>query len=139
MIQSVMRTGVPIVYALLIHFGFSELGLGDEAATTVATVIVAAALYVILRLLERLQPVIGVLLGWIGEPKYATEASTTVGHATLMVHTKLGQSLDDALSSLRDDLGSIVEDKVTAALSQIMKPTKVTTGRASAAKKAAAK
>ena len=68
--ESVLRTLVPLIYAMLINVGMMNLGLDEvwmeQAATLIATLIV----YVGLRLAERYQPQIGWLLGYASQPHY---------------------------------------------------------------------
>lgn len=120
MLQSVMRTLVPILYALLIRFGLGDIGVDDATVQAVATLAATGLVYVVLRVAERYRREIGVLLGWIGAPKYD---DTAVKGEVVSSRAEL----DDALAALRDDLGSVVEDKVTAALTKATAPK--TTGR----------
>lgn len=68
--KSVLRTLVPIVYALLIKFGFSQLGLGPVVLNDFATVIATGIVYGALRLVEHYAPQFGWLLGYPQQPKY---------------------------------------------------------------------
>ena len=57
--ESVLRTLVPIVYALLIKAGFASLGVDDVTLQAVAALIVTGILYVALRIGERYKKEIG--------------------------------------------------------------------------------
>jgi len=142
MIQSVMRTGVPIVYAILIKLGLGGLGLGDEVNTDIATVILTVAIYGFLRAVEQLWPKVGVLLGWIGAPSYGDVVKGEV----VKSETLTKGELESALADLRDDFSDLVESKVTASVGaavgrELNAVTKkaVATAKKAPAKKAAPK
>jgi len=99
LLPAIMRTGVPIIYALLIKFGIARLGLPDAVVTDVATVLLTVALYVILRLLERLQPWIGMALGWAKQPQYAD-----------VVQGEVTSVRDDLLDDLKAEVTRLKSD-----------------------------
>ena len=134
MLQSVMRTGVPFVQLILIQLGVGRLGLPNAVLTEAATVILALVLYLILRLLEQIWPQVGVLLGWIGAPSYGDVVKGEV----IKSETLTRDELESALADLRDDFGDLVESKVTSSVAAAVNKG-ATTGRKSAAKKAASK
>lgn len=68
--ESVLRTLVPILYALLIKAGLDQLGLDDVVLQQLATLLATGLLYVALRLLERHQKAVGWLLGYAKQPVY---------------------------------------------------------------------
>lgn len=70
--ESVLRTLVPIIYALLIKAGFASLGVDDVTLQALAALIVTGILYVGLRIGERYKSQIGWLLGYAAQPTYAT-------------------------------------------------------------------
>lgn len=73
--ESILRTLVPIVYALLIKAGLDRLGIEDALVQSLATLIVTGALYVGLRVLERVRSSSwGWLLGYPSAPAYAPHA-----------------------------------------------------------------
>lgn len=74
--DSILRTLVPIVYALLLKWGFGDwLGLDDEFIQSLAALLAAGIVYVILRLLEQYQPLFGLLLGSKKQPVYVKPAA----------------------------------------------------------------
>lgn len=70
--ESILRTLVPIVYALLIKAGLDKIGVDDALVQSLAALIVTAALYVGVRVLERVRSSRwGWLLGYPSAPAYA--------------------------------------------------------------------
>ena len=69
--ESLLRTVVPIVYALLLKSGMgSWLGLDNQFLLNLAAAIAAGAVYLGLRLVEQYVPQLGWLLGYASPPKY---------------------------------------------------------------------
>lgn len=69
--EAILRTLVPVVYALLLKSGVTDwLGLGTAWAQNVATLIATGTLYVVLRWLEAHRAWVGWLLGYPAAPKY---------------------------------------------------------------------
>lgn len=69
--ESVFRTLVPIIYALLWRLGFADwLGIDNEVMQSLAALIVTGLLYVGVRLLERMNEKWGWLLGSPKQPVY---------------------------------------------------------------------
>lgn len=135
-----VRTVVPIVYAVLIKIGFAHLGLPNAVTTDVATVAVTGALYVLVRLAERVEPRFGVLLGWVGAPQYADPVNADLTHAKAATKPELQQALDGLRDDLVNAIGSDVEAKVTAALKKpAVAPRKTSAKKAAAKTTAAAK
>lgn len=70
-LPSLLRTVVPIIYAMLVRWGVVEwLDPDDLFVTNLVTVLVTAAFYLVLRLLERHWDKIGWLLGYAQQPVY---------------------------------------------------------------------
>ncbi len=109
LLPALLRTIVPLIYGLLIQLGLGRY-LPDETVTTVATVILLAGIYLVLRLLEHLQPKIGILLGWAKQPQYADVVQGEVLNAQDLVETVT----KDDLRELGDQLLAAVETKATA-------------------------
>lgn len=72
--ESIARTLVPLVYALLVKAGADQLGVDDVVLQNLAALIVTGVLYVGLRVAEQHFPAAGVLLGWPKSPTYYTTA-----------------------------------------------------------------
>lgn len=68
--ESVLRTIVPIVYALLLKIGFDKIGVDDAVLQDLATLVAAGLLYVALRVGERYKKEVGWLLGYAKQPVY---------------------------------------------------------------------
>lgn len=69
--ESVLRTIVPIIYALIIKSGVGAwLGLNDAFLQSLAAAIGAGLIYVLLRFLERKKSAFGWLLGYASQPVY---------------------------------------------------------------------
>lgn len=68
--ESVLRTIVPIVYALLIKAGLGQIGVDDATVQSLAALLATGLLYVALRVAERYRKEIGWLLGWAKQPVY---------------------------------------------------------------------
>lgn len=116
LLPALMRTVVPLVYGLLISLGLGHY-LPDETITTVATVLILAAIYLILRLLEHLQPWIGVLLGWARQPQYAG----VVAGEVIDVRDQVETAARSALEQLRDDVLGAVEAKIQTSVASTVK------------------
>lgn len=71
MLTSITRTLVPMLVALLGPWVAQYLGVGDNDLGTVLTIVIAAAYYVLARLLEQYVPAAGWLLGVPKAPTYA--------------------------------------------------------------------
>jgi hypothetical protein len=86
LLPSVLRTFVPICYALLVRWGLLEwLGLPDEVITYIVTGVVTTLFYVVLRVLERYWDKIGWLLGYAARPAaYVTGKVISVEQNTSM-------------------------------------------------------
>lgn len=70
--ESILRTLVPIVYALLIKTGVAALGVDDAVLQSAAGLIGAGLIYVGIRVLERVRSSSwGWLLGYPSAPTYA--------------------------------------------------------------------
>lgn len=71
LLPSVLRTVVPIIYAMLVQWGVvSWLDLPSELWENVITGLVTVAFYVVLRVAERYKSQIGWLLGYAQQPVY---------------------------------------------------------------------
>ena len=69
--ESIVRTVVPILYALLVRYGVTDIvGLNEAVAVELLTALVTGLLYAALRLLEKLEPRFGWLLGLPKAPTY---------------------------------------------------------------------
>lgn len=72
--ESILRTLVPVIYALLLKAGIGEwLGLDDAILQNAAALLGAGLLYVVLRVGERARPWLGWLLGYASPPSYAAK------------------------------------------------------------------
>ena len=73
--ESILRTLVPIIYALLLKAGIGEwLGIDSTLLQSLAALIVTALLYVAVRVAERAgSPAWGWLLGYPKAPVYTTK------------------------------------------------------------------
>lgn len=72
-LPSILRTVVPILYALLINWGVVQWfgdGVSKELWLDFLTLIVTALVYVILRVAERYRAAVGWLLGFPSQPSY---------------------------------------------------------------------
>lgn len=97
--EAVLRTLVPIVYALLLKAGIGEWLAIDSAVLESAAALVAAALvYVVLRAAERWRPRLGWLLGYPAQPVYAPvtpDGAHIITNAEAKVDPKLpGREID---------------------------------------------
>lgn len=71
LLPSVLRTLVPVIYALLVKWGVvSWLGIGDVLIENLITALVTIAFYALLRVAERHWSSIGWLLGYAQQPVY---------------------------------------------------------------------
>lgn len=68
--ESVIRTVVPIVYALLLRAGLTKLGVEDAVIRELATVVTTGAVYVVIRFVEERKTAFGWLLGSPTPPTY---------------------------------------------------------------------
>lgn len=69
--ESVIRTLVPIIYALLMKTGAAEwLGLESEVAQNVAALLGAGVVYAVVRWAESHRAAFGWLLGYASAPSY---------------------------------------------------------------------
>jgi hypothetical protein len=94
LLPSVLRTVVPIIYALLVRKGVVEwLGFDDALVNNALTLLVTALFYVVLRVAERYWDKIGWLLGYAQQPVYvqgqviAVEETPTPPTTTTVVET----------------------------------------------------
>lgn len=70
-LPSVLRTVVPLIYAMLVRWGVvSWIDPDDMFVTNFLTVVVTGVFYVLLRLLEKYWDKIGWLLGYAQQPVY---------------------------------------------------------------------
>lgn len=113
LLPALLRTVVPLLYGLLIQIGLGRY-VDDQTVTTVATLIVTGGIYLLLRLLERLQPKIGVLLGWAKQPQYADVIQGQMVHAQDAVEA----ATKDDLIDLRDQLLELLEKRITVSTQQ---------------------
>lgn len=116
LLPALLRTVVPLLYGLLIQLGLGRY-VDDQTVTTIATVAILAAVYLVLRLLEHLQPWIGVLLGWAKQPQYADIVQGQVLEATDVVEAATKDDLAQLGDQLRDQVASVIEEKVTTSVS----------------------
>jgi hypothetical protein len=71
LLPSVLRTLVPIIYAMLVKWGVVEwFDLPSVLWENVITALVTTGFYILLRLAERYQSQIGWLLGYAQQPVY---------------------------------------------------------------------
>jgi hypothetical protein len=71
LLPSLLRTVVPLIYAMLIRWGVVEwLDPDDLFLTNLITVLVTGVFYLVLRLLEQHWDKIGWLLGYAKQPVY---------------------------------------------------------------------
>lgn len=113
LLPALLRTVVPLVYGLLIQLGLGHY-LPDETVTMVATVAILIAIYLVLRILERLQPKIGMLLGWAKQPQYADVVKGTV----LDAQGEIGAATKDDLRELGDQLVEALEKRIVLSTQQ---------------------
>jgi len=123
LVPAIFRTGVPIIYAILIKLGLGQLGLPDAVVTDAATVLLSVLLYAALRGLETIEPRLGVLLGWIGQPDYSGVADEDLEKWRSATKAEVEQ----ALAAVKSDILDALEQKFTK------------TGAAANTKKTAAK
>lgn len=78
--ESILRTIVPVIVALLVRWGVRDwLGVDDATLTGVVTVGVTGLYYVALRVLEKHFPAAGWALGYPAAPTYPGPASDLDG------------------------------------------------------------
>lgn len=136
LLPAIMRTGVPIVYAVLIKLGLGHLlvalGMPADSSTAavayIAAVLLSVLLYVFIRELERLKPQIGVLLGWIGAPQYANT-----------IDAVLDDSGPGIVDQVKSELAGVESRLVTAIEAKIAPAPAATVAAKPATKAAAAK
>lgn len=75
--QSILRTVVPILYALLVKAGLGKLGVDDTLIQGLATLIVTGLIYAAVRVVERFAPKFGWLLGYPAAPTYTSAPANT--------------------------------------------------------------
>ena len=69
--ESILRTVVPIIYALLIRWGVKDwLGVDDALFQSAITLVVSGIVYVALRFAETHKAALGWLLGYASQPSY---------------------------------------------------------------------
>jgi hypothetical protein len=136
LLPALLRTLVPLIYGLLIQWGLGKV-MPDQYVTWVATAILLAGVYLVLRILEHYQRYVGIVLGWVGAPQYANVVQGEV----LAVHDQLETITKGDLAQLRDELTAAIEQKVTAATEASAQATArhVAKAASSAKKTAAAK
>lgn len=69
--ESIIRTVVPIVYALLIRLGLGAIGVDDALLQNLATAIVTGIIYAVIRYVETHKSAFGWLLGSPTAPSYS--------------------------------------------------------------------
>lgn len=155
--NSLMRTVVPALYLLLIHLGLAH-GIAQPWELDVISVLVLAAVYLLLRLLEQRWRFVGILLGWIGAPSYDQPAHDAVDEAQAATRDELGYLVkalgEDLVHQLGKRVDTIVSDhtfrqtaditrelkkQTQASASAIGAAVKPATKKAAPAKKAAAR
>lgn len=116
MLNSLMRTVVPALYLLLIHLGLAH-GIAQPWELDVISVLVLAAIYLLLRLLEQRWRFVGILLGWIGAPSYDQPAHDAVDQAQAVtlqeLYHVLGQFQQATVGLIEGRIHSIVSDHTT--------------------------
>ena len=69
--ESLLRTLVPILYAILVRFGVVNwLGVDDAVLQSAVTLIATGIIYVALRFAETHKAAVGWLLGYASQPSY---------------------------------------------------------------------
>lgn len=143
MLNSLMRTVVPALYLLLIHLGLAH-GIAQPWELDVISVLVLAAIYLLLRLLEQRWRFVGILLGWIGAPSYDQPAHDAVDQARAVtlqdLYHVLGQFQQATVGLIEGRIHSIVSDHTTRQTADITNALKRAQGdpaKISAAVKAA--
>lgn len=146
MLNSLMRTVVPAIYLLLIHLGLAH-GIAQPWELDVISVVVLAAVYLLLRVLEQRWRVIGLLLGWIGAPSYDQPAHDAVDQAQTAARDELATLLQSVARGIVNQVeyrvNSIVRDhtsRQTSELTKAISPKRASSSRIAEApaKKAAA-
>lgn len=143
MLNSLMRTVVPALYLLLIHLGLAH-GIAQPWELDVISVLVLAAVYLLLRLLEQRWRFVGILLGWIGAPSYDQPAHDAVDQAQTDTRDELGYLVralgQDLVHQLGKRVDTIVADhtaRQTADITTALKRTQGDPAKISAAVRAA--
>lgn len=72
--SSIVRTLVPWAVAYLLPLAGKYLGLTEDQLSTLLTLLLGAAYYVLVRLLERWVPQASILLGSLRQPVYTRPA-----------------------------------------------------------------
>lgn len=92
---SVVRTGVPMIVGAivgwLVTLGFPVDDDLKAAITGFITVIFALLYYILIRLLERIVPKLGWLLGSPKQPVYALPAAVTTVEATAQIANEIAR------------------------------------------------
>lgn len=103
--ESILRTLVPIIYALLLKAGLDGLGVDDAVIQSAAALLATGLLYVGVRLAEKARPGLGWLLGYPSAPSYAVPDSEGVYDISTATHAERQTFLDefDAINKRLDD------------------------------------
>lgn len=103
LIPAIMRTLIPMIYAVALHYVFAlhQFDVPNQWVVDAITVALAVLIYVALRGLEQIEPKLGILLGWIGAPQYAAV-------------------LDKALDELTDQAKSNVDSSIATAVTHAL-------------------
>jgi hypothetical protein len=118
LLPSVLRTFVPLCYALLVRWGLIEwLGLPDEAWTYLITTVVTTLFYVVLRVLERYWDKVGWLLGFAARPAVYVSGQVL---STAVVQNATGQTsvevVTDKTENPRTEQGRASVDTILLAV-----------------------
>lgn len=90
LLPSVLRTVVPLVYAMLVQKGVvAWIDPNDVFVTNFLTVVVTGAFYVLLRLLEKNWSKVGWLLGYAQQPVYVQGEVLAVTEETTPADTTI--------------------------------------------------
>lgn len=82
MLPSLLRTAVPLIVGYFLAWPAAKLlGLTEDQITSLVTVVISALYYLAVRLLERVAPQFGWLLGYASAPVYPAPTGTTPGGA----------------------------------------------------------
>lgn len=69
--ESILRTLVPILYAVLVNLGVvAWLGVDSTVIESFLTLVISGVIYVVLRVAERHRSTFGWLLGYPAQPHY---------------------------------------------------------------------
>lgn len=123
LLPSVLRTVVPLIYAMLVRWGVTEwIDPDDLFVTNLITVVVTALFYVALRLMERHWDKIGWLLGYAAPPVY-TSGPVVAGEVEGVIDVPVGpgdRSEGPAKEAAQPEMG--VARDVTGTTEQVRKP-----------------